>query len=120
MRLVAVTLLALAGSVAPALAAEPPVGDYYCHDAGTVPTGLFSITGAGTYDWKTVGTIDFKTFKDDPSNGPGTYVVDPDGTMRFEGPFADEWQVVATWESGWIWFANEYGGVMRCGTALAG
>lgn len=120
MRLASASLIALAALMSPALAAEPPVGDYFCHDNGNTPLGLFSITGAGTYQWQSVATVDFKTFKDDPSNGPGTYSVGADGVMTFTGPFADQWQVRATWEQGWVWFANDYGGVMRCGTALSG
>lgn len=115
-----VFLAALCATALPAIAAEPPVGEYMCHDNGNAAIGLFTITGPGTYAWQSVSTSDFKTLKDDPSNGAGTYSVRDDGTMEFEGPFADQWQVVATWEEGWVWFANDYGGVMRCGTALSG
>lgn len=114
------TALSLAAAALPAFAAEPPIGDYYCHDAGNIPLGLFSITGPGAYAWQSVATTDFKTFRDDPANGPGSYSVAADGLMDFTGPFADSWEVRATWEQGWIWFANDLGGVMRCGTVLGG
>lgn len=120
MRPVILALAALAILSAPAAAAEPPVGEYMCHDSGNTPLGLFRVTGPGIYEWQSVATVDFKTFKDDPSNGPGTYTVDAGGTMHFTGPFADQWQVTATWEQGWVWFANDFGGVMRCGTVLGG
>lgn len=114
-------LTAIFGLVAlPAAAAEPPVGQYMCHDSGGGAIGLFSITGPGTYAWQSTATVDFKVFKDDPSNGPGTYTLRQDGWMEFSGPFADQWQVVGTWDQGWVWFSNDFGGVMRCGTALSG
>lgn len=120
LRLVAFSLLALAGLVSPTLAADPPTGSYYCHDQGNTPLGLFSITGPGTYEWQSVATVDFKNFKEDRSNGPGTYTTDANGVMNFTGNFADAWQVQAQWDGTWFWFANDYGGVMRCGTALSG
>lgn len=114
-------LAAMLGCFAlPATAAEPPVGQYMCHDNGGGAIGLFSITGPGTYAWQSTATADFKVFKDDPSNGPGTYTLRADGWMDFEGAFADQWNVVGTWEEGWVWFSNAYGGVMRCGTVLSG
>lgn len=112
--------LALLPFAVPALAEGlPPAGSLYCHSGGT-PMGLFTIKADGTYNWQSVATVDFKTFKDDPSNGDGTMSLGADGTITFTGPFVDEWQVSGTWDVGWLWLANEGGGIMRCGTALGG
>ena len=112
-------MLVTAALASPALGqAEIPIRDYYCHDVYNVPLGIFSITGASTYAWQTVATVDFKGFKDDPSNGPGTYSLTDDGILVFTGPFADQWEASARFGGTSFVFANNFGVVMRCGVSL--
>jgi hypothetical protein len=106
----------LAAGTASAIAQPGQVGDYRCFDVGGVPLGIFSITGPDTYSWQSVATVDFATFKDDPSNGPGTYMADGE-VMDLTGPFADAWEANAGFNADGLIIANDYGTLLRCSFA---
>jgi hypothetical protein len=86
MRRVAAALALAALSTAPALAQEPPIGIFRCHDTSMAPFGTLLLDGQGMYQMIGTSTADWAADPALQQNGAGSYSVDGTQLLPGDGP----------------------------------